>query len=273
VCTVVSVIASTDRDIFAMDDRVALVTGSTRGMGFAAAEHLARHGAQVVVVGRDAERAGRAADDINLRIGANRATGFGANIGREAEVTRLVGQVIEQFGRLDSLLLHAGMNIWIGATTDLQDGTLRKFLDSSVMSAYWFCQAVLPGMLERGWGRFVFTSSVIGSVLGSADNGPYGISKAALSQMARNLACEYGARGIRANAIAPALFDTRQAELLMNDAEKLARYVARCPAGRVGRPEEFAGLALLLASDAGGYINGQTINLDGGYSVLWDSYR
>jgi NAD(P)-dependent dehydrogenase (short-subunit alcohol dehydrogenase family) len=260
-----------DCDIFTMTGRVAVVTGSTRGMGFAAAEQLARHGAQVIVVGRDADRANAAAAEINRRVGQRMTVGFGANIGHEPEVAGLVARVNEQFGRLDSLLLHAGLNIWVGATTELQDSTLRKFLDSSVMSAYWFCRAVLPGMLERGWGRFVFTSSVIGSALGSADNGPYGISKAALAQMARNLACEYGARGVRANAIAPALFDTRQAESLTSDPEKLARYLSRCPAGRVGRPEEFAGLALLLASDAGGYINGQTINIDGGYSVMWAS--
>lgn len=265
--------ADRGRDLFSMEGRVALVTGSTRGMGLAAAEQLARHGADVVVVGRSEDSSGQAADQINELVGARRAHPMVANIGHQDSVVDLTRRVRATLGKIDVLMLHAGMNIWVGPTTELEDRTLSKFLDSSIHSAHWFCREVLPDMVESRWGRVVFTSSVIGSALGSADNGPYGITKAALSQMARNLACEHGHHGITANAIAPALFETKQAELVMADEERLKRYIDRCPAGRVGQAEEFGGLALLLASDAGGYINGQTINLDGGYSVLWDSYR
>ncbi|MBS9376438.1 SDR family NAD(P)-dependent oxidoreductase [Rhodococcus sp. B50] len=265
--------AARHSDIFDMTGRVALVTGSTRGMGLAAAEELARHGAEVVIVGRDPGETSAAAAAVNAAVGADRAHPIAANIGHRDAVVALVEQAKRELGRIDVLMLHAGMNIWIGETTELEDRTLTKFLESSVLSAHWFCREVLPGMVERGWGRIVLTSSVIGSTLGSADNGPYGITKAALVQMARNLACEYGQYGIRANAIAPALFDTRQAESVMSDPDRLRRYLDRCPAGRVGDVREFAGLALLLASDAGGYVNGQTINVDGGYSVLWDGYR
>ncbi|MET7772551.1 SDR family oxidoreductase [Nocardia sp. NPDC005366] len=261
------------RDIFDMAGRVALVTGSTRGMGLAAAEELARHGADVVIVGRDAEEARVAAAAVDTAVGARRAHPIAANIGHRDAVAELVERTQRDLGGIDVLMLHAGMNIWIGETTALEDRTLAKFFESSIMSAHWICRDVLPGMVERQWGRIIFTSSVIGSTFGSADNGPYGITKAALIQMARNLACEYGQHGIRANAIAPALFDTRQAESVMSDSDRLGRYLDRCPAGRVGDVREFAGLALLLASDAGGYINGQTINVDGGYSVLWDAYR
>jgi NAD(P)-dependent dehydrogenase (short-subunit alcohol dehydrogenase family) len=264
--------ASPDSDIFSMTGRVALVTGSTRGMGLAAAHELAAHGADVVIVGRDTETTRSAADTINTAIGAQRAHPIAANIGHRDAVIELVEKTRNEVGEIDALLLHAGMNIWVGPTTELEDRTLTKFIDSSIMSAHWFCREVLPSMVEKNWGRIVFTSSVIGSALGSSDNGPYGITKAALAQMARNLACEYGKHGIRANAIAPALFDTRQAQSVMSDREQMDRYLARCPAGRVGDPREFAGLALLLASDAGGYINGQTINIDGGYSILWDSH-
>ena len=260
-------------DIFTMTGRVAVVTGSTRGMGRAAAEQLARHGAQVVIVGRDIESAGSAAEEINTSVGVGRAYPVAANIGHHDAVDELLSRTRQDLGTIDVLMLHAGMNIWIGPTTELADRTLDKFLNSSILSAHWFCRALLPSMVEKGWGRIIFTSSVIGATLGSADNGPYGITKAALGQMARNLACEYGQHGIRANAIAPALFDTQQAAAVMADQSQLQRYIDRCPAGRVGRVDEFAGLALLLASDAGGYINGQTINLDGGYSVLWDAYR
>ncbi|WP_458683515.1 SDR family NAD(P)-dependent oxidoreductase [Prescottella equi] len=265
-------IASTDSDIFSMTGRVALVTGSTRGMGFATALELARHGADVVIVGRDTATTGAAAVQINDAVGADRAHPIVANIGHQDAVLDLLARTRSEVGPIDALLLHAGMNIWVGKTNDLEDRTLTKFIDSSIMSAHWFCREVLPHMVEQGWGRIVFTSSVIGSTLGSSDNGPYGITKAALAQMARNLACEYGKHGIRANAIAPALFETRQAEAVLSDEDRLRRYLDRCPAGRVGQTQEFAGLALLLASDAGGYINGQTINIDGGYSVLWDSY-
>ena len=225
-----------------------------------------------MVVGRDTVSTRSAADTINTAIGAQRAHPIAANIGHQDAVLELIEKTRNRVGEIDALLLHAGMNIWVGPTTELEDRTLTKFLDSSIMSAHWFCREVLPSMVKKGWGRIVFTSSVIGSSLGSSDNGPYGITKAALAQMARNLACEYGKHGIRANAIAPALFDTRQAQSVMSNEEQLSRYLDRCPAGRVGDPREFAGLALLLASDAGGYINGQTINLDGGYSILWDSH-
>ncbi|QIX53744.1 SDR family oxidoreductase [Rhodococcus sp. DMU1] len=266
-------IASTDPDIFSMTGRVALVTGSTRGMGLAAAHELARHGADVIIVGRDTESTDAAAAQVNEAVGAHRAHPIVANIGHRDAVIELLARTRADVGQIDALLLHAGMNIWVGDTTDLEDRTLTKFLDSSIMSAHWFCREVLPHMVEQNWGRIIFTSSVIGSTLGSSDNGPYGITKAALAQMARNLACEYGKHGIRANAIAPALFETRQAEAVLSDEDRLRRYLDRCPAGRVGKAREFAGLALLLASDAGGYINGQTINVDGGYSVLWDAYR
>lgn len=266
-------LAPPEPDIFSMTGRVALVTGSTRGMGLAAAHELARHGADVVVVGRDSKNTEAAANQINESAGADRAHPIVANIGHRDAVSELLGRARAEVGPIDALLLHAGMNIWVGETTELEDQTLTKFLDSSIMSAHWFCREVLPDMVDQGWGRIIFTSSVIGSTLGSSDNGPYGITKAALAQMARNLACEYGKHGIRANAIAPALFETRQAEAVLADEDRRRRYLDRCPAGRVGQANEFAGLALLLASDAGGYINGQTINVDGGYSVLWDAYQ
>lgn len=260
-------------DIFTMTGRVALVTGSTRGMGYATAHQLASHGAEVVVVGRNEESAGAAAARINAEIGTERAHPIAANIGHEDSVTELIERTQADIGEIDVLFLHAGMNIWTGATTELEDRSLSKFLDSSILSAHWFCRRVVPHMIAQKWGRVIFTSSVIGSTLGSADNGPYGITKAALSQMARNMACEYGQYGICSNAIAPALFRTQQAESVLADDQKFQRYLDRCPSARVGEPDEFAGLALLLASNAGGYINGQTINVDGGYTVQWDSYR
>ena len=256
-------------DPFDLTGRVAVLTGSTRGMGLAAAQLFADHGARVVLVGRKAEGCDAAAAEVNARFPEQRALGVPCHIGREADRQRLMDTALGEWGRVDILVCNASFNIWVGPVTELDEDVLRKTLDVNVVANHALMKLVLPGMLDRGWGRIVTTTSIVGSVLGSPIDSAYAASKAALEALTKCVAVEHGANGIRANVIAPGTFRTEMARGLWESPERMAVYEAHNPVPRVGDPEEYAGLALLLCSDAAGYLNGQTIALDGGYTVAW----
>jgi NAD(P)-dependent dehydrogenase (short-subunit alcohol dehydrogenase family) len=254
---------------FDLSGRVAVVTGSTRGIGFAAAQLLAAHDARVVVVGRDREGCDSAAAQINVLVGNRCAIGVPCHVGRAEDRRRLVDTAFAEWGRIDALVCNAAFNIWVGPVLELDESVLRKMIDVNLIGNLELIKLVLPGMLERGWGRIVATTSIVGSILGSPRDAAYAASKAALEALVRCVAVEHGAAGIRANVIAPATFRTQMAKSLWDSAEHMAIYEAHNPVQRVGAPEEFAGLALLLCSDGAGYLNGQTIALDGGYTIAW----
>jgi NAD(P)-dependent dehydrogenase (short-subunit alcohol dehydrogenase family) len=256
-------------DPFDLTGKVALLTGSTRGMGLAAAQLFADHAARVVLVGRNAEGCAAAAQEVNARFPEPRALGVACNIGHEEDRLRLMETVLAEWGQVDILLCNASLNIWVGPVTELDEGVLRKTLDVNVVANHALMKLVLPGMVERGWGRIVTTTSVVGSVFGSAVDSAYAASKAALGALTKCVAVEHGANGIRANVIAPGTFRTEMARSLWESPEHMAVYEAHNPVPRVGEPQEYAGLALLLCSDGAGYLNGQTIALDGGYTVAW----
>jgi len=256
-------------DPFDLTGRVAVITGSTRGMGLAAAQLLADHGARVALVGRQLEGCEAAADEVNARFDEPRALPVACNIGKEDDRQRLFDAVLAAWGRIDILLCNASLNIWLGPIAELEEGVLRKTLDMNVIANHALMKLVLPGMVERGWGRIVTTTSIVGSVLGSPTDAAYAASKAALEALTKCVAVEHGARGVRANVIAPGTFRTEMARSLWDSPEHMAVYEAHNPVPRPGEPEEFAGLALLLCSDAAGYLNGQMIPLDGGYTVAW----
>ena len=249
--------------------RVAVLTGSTRGMGLAAAELLAAHGSRVVVSGRNEDACVTAAQTINARHDDKRALGVPCHVGRDQDRRRLVDTVLQEWGRIDVLLLNASYNVWLGPIAELEESVFRKTLEVNVIGNHALMALVLPGMVDRGWGRIVATTSIVGSALGSPVDAAYAASKAAVDSMIRCVAVEHGAAGIRANAIAPAMFRTQMARSLWESPEHRATYDAHNPVARPGEPPEYAGLALLLCSDGAGYLNGQTINLDGGYTVAW----
>jgi dehydrogenase/reductase SDR family protein 4 len=250
--------------LFDLRDRVAIVTGSSRGIGLASAQGLAEHGARVVISGRKAEAAEAAA--AGIRATGGEAIAVAANIGRRDELQRLVDAATAKWGRVDIVMANAAIHPWVGSVLDLEDATFAKFMQVNVQSSVWLAQMTVPGMLERGYGRFILVASVVG-LLGDPVTGTYGLTKAADMQFVRNMACEFGARGITANCIAPGTFKTEMARSQWEDPELVRWYQGRNPSQRFGEVEEIAGLAVLLASPSGGYINGQTIAADGGHSI------
>jgi NAD(P)-dependent dehydrogenase (short-subunit alcohol dehydrogenase family) len=252
--------------LFDLTDKVAIITGSSRGIGYASALGMAEHGAKVVVSGRNAEACAAAAQQINEKIGEQVAMPFACNIGRKGELQALVDTANHQWGRVDIVMANAAIHPWIGSVLDLPDETFNKFMQVNVQSNIWLAQMTMPGMIERGYGRFISVASVVG-LFGDAVTGTYGLTKAADMQFVRNLTMEFAAKGVTANCIAPGTFKTEMARSQWEDKAMVDWYFGRNPSQRFGEVEEIAGLAVLLASPSGGYINGQTIAVDGGHTV------
>jgi NAD(P)-dependent dehydrogenase (short-subunit alcohol dehydrogenase family) len=250
--------------LFDLTDRVAIITGSSRGIGLASARGMAEHGARVVISGRKIEDCHAAASEINAAGGE--AIAVGCNIGRKNELQHLVDAAYAQWGRVDIVMANAAIHPWVGSVLDLKEETFNKFMQVNVQSSIWLAQMTVPGMLERRYGRFMVVASIVG-LLGDPSTGTYGLTKAADMQFVRNMAMEFGSRGVTANCIAPGTFKTEMARSQWQDPAMVQWYKGRNPSKRFGEVEEIAGLAVLLASPSGGYINGQTIVADGGHTI------
>lgn len=250
--------------LFDLSGRVAIVTGSSRGLGYASARGMAEQGARVVISGRKAEACEAAVAEI--RAAGGEAIAVPCNIGRKDELQRVVDTANEQWGRVDIVMANAAIHPWIGSVLDLKDETFNKFMQVNVQSSIWLAQMTVPGMLERGYGRFIVVASIVG-LLGDPVTGTYGLTKAADMQFVRNLAMEFASRGVTANCIAPGTFKTEMARSQWEDEALVRWYNERNPSKRFGEVDELAGLAVMLASPSGGYINGQTIAVDGGHTI------
>ena len=178
----------------------------------------------------------------------------------------MIAKACERWGRVDIVMANAAIHPWVGSVIDLPDETFNKFMQVNVQSSIWLAQMTLPGMLERGYGRFIVVASVVG-LLGDPVTGTYGLTKAADMQFVRNMAMEFASRGVCANCIAPGTFKTEMARSQWEDPALVAWYEHRNPSKRFGEVDEIAGVAVMLASPAGGYINGQTIAVDGGHTI------
>ena len=250
--------------IFSLEDKVALVTGSSRGIGRACVEELARLGAKVVVSSRKLEACEQVAAAIRAEGGE--AAAIACNVSRKEEVLALAAQTIARYGRIDVLVCNAAVNPAMGPMAGATDEQFDKILTANVKSQLWLCNAVIPQMAERGRGSVIVISSIAG-LIGQALLGLYGISKAADAALIRNLAVEWGGKGVRANAIAPGLIKTDMARGLWEDP---AIYAATCKGSalkRIGEPKEIAAAVCFLASDACGFLTGQTLVVDGGALV------
>lgn len=250
--------------LFDLAGRVAIVTGSSRGLGLASAKGLAEHGAKVVISGRKADACEAAVAEI--RAAGGEAIAVPCNIGRKDELQAVVDAALAQWDRVDIVMANAAIHPWTGSVLDLKDETFNKFMQVNVQSSIWLAQMTVPGMLERGYGRFICVASIVG-LLGDDLTGTYGLTKAADMQFVRNMAMEFASKGITANCIAPGTFRTEMARSFWDDEAVAKWYVGRNPSQRIGEVEELAGLAVLLASPSGGYINGQTIAVDGGHTI------
>lgn len=250
--------------LFSLDGQVALVTGATGGLGRAIALACAQHGARLVLSDRDDDALRQVAAQCEA-LGAV-VTTVAADLAEPMQVKALAEQARAAFGCIDVLVCNAGMQGPAGPLLSVENDDWRRVLQVNLASAHALCAALVPAMAERGHGRVILMAS-IAALRGNGAIGLYGLSKAALAQMARNLAVEWGPRGVCINAIAPGLIRTPLAEGLMGNGAFMARRLAATPLRRVGEPHEVAGVAVLLASPAGAFITGQTLVVDGGTMI------
>ena len=249
---------------FRLDDKVAIITGSTKGIGRAIAESMADLGAKVVISSRKAD----ACEAVAKAIGetGREAIPLPCNISRKAEVEKLVADTNKKWGRVDILVCNAAVNPVYGPLGQLSDEAFDKVMGSNVKSNLWLANLVIPGMAERGGGAVVIVSSIAG-IRGTGVLGAYGISKAADFALARNLAVEWGPKNVRVNCIAPGLVQTDFARALWENPEQLAKRNADTPLRRIGQPHEIGPVAAFLASPAASFITGQVIVADGGVTI------
>ena len=254
------------RRLFDLTGKVAIVTGSSRGIGLAIAAALAEHGAKIVISSRKQDACDEVAHAINAQHGDERAIAVAANISSKDDLQNLVDETRKAFGRIDVLVCNAASNPYYGPMAGISDDQFRKILDNNVIANHWLISMVAPEMLEREEGSIIIVSS-IGGLTSSTMIGAYNISKAADFQLARNLAAEFGPKGVRVNCIAPGLVKTDFARALWENPDTLKAVTRSTPLRRIGEPHEIAGAAVYLASPASTFMTGQTMIVDGGSTI------
>ena len=250
--------------LFSLAGKVAVITGSSRGIGKAIAERLAEHGAKVVISSRKLEACEQVAAAINAKHGDGRAIAVAANISSKEALQNLVDETVKRLGPVDALVCNAASNPYYGPLAGISDEQFRKVLDNNIVSNHWLINMVAPGMMQRRNGSIVIVSS-IGGLRGSPIIGAYCISKAADMQLARNLAVEFGPHNVRVNCIAPGLIKTDFAKALWDDPKLLEARNAETPLRRIGDPDEIAGAVAFAGAEgigdgraqgAGGHLGG-----------------
>lgn len=251
--------------LFDMTDRTAIVTGSTKGIGRAIAEALAEAGARVVISSRTAEDCETVARGI--RESGGEAVAIAAHVGRDEDLERLVAETERAFGPVDALVANAAVNPYHGPFLEVPDDAFAKTIQINVRANLQLAKLVMPGMRERRDGAIVIVSS-IAAFKGSDALGLYALTKAADVQMVRNLAVVGGPSNVRVNGIAPALVKTDFARALWEDERRAATVAESYALKRLGEPDDIAGAAVFLLSRAGAWMTGQTMVIDGGWSVF-----
>jgi NAD(P)-dependent dehydrogenase (short-subunit alcohol dehydrogenase family) len=254
-------------NLFDLTGKSAIITGSSRGIGKAIAHRLAEHGANVVISSRKADVCEAAVAEINDAVGRKAAIAIPCNIAAKEALQNLVDEATRAFGKVDILVCNAASNPYFGPMGDMADDQFNKILQNNIVSNHWLIQMAAPQMRARKDGSIILISS-IGGLRGSAVLGAYAISKAADMQLTRNLAAEFGADNVRVNTIAPGLIQTDFARALWENPAILKAATERSPLGRIGQPDEIAGMAVFLAGQAGAFTTGQTFVIDGGQTVV-----
>ena len=249
------------RNLFDLDGAVAVVTGSTRGIGRATAEWLLRYGARVTVSGRDPHKTAEAAAELDPT--GTAVLPVACNISNEDDLEQIVEKTVERWGRIDVLVCNAAVSPYFGPAAQMPRSAYQKVIDCNITANVILTNKVAPIMADNGGGSIVIVSS-IGGQRGSTHLGAYAISKAADMQLARNLAVEWGPQGVRANCVAPGLIRTDMAAAFVDQPDVLRRRVHHTPLQRIGEVDEVAAAIVMLAGPGGGYISGQTIVIDGG---------
>ncbi|MGC6499352.1 MAG: SDR family oxidoreductase [Henriciella sp.] len=252
--------------LFDLSGKSAIITGSSRGIGRAIAEQFAAQGAKVTISSRKPGPCQEVATALNETYGEGTAIAVPANISSKDELQRMVDATNDAFGKVDIVVCNAASNPYYGPMAGISDDQFEKILSNNIISNHWLIQMCLPQMQERKSGSIIIVSS-IGGLRASPVIGAYNISKAADFQLVRNLAAEYGPENIRVNAIAPGLIKTDFARALWENPDTLKRATAGSPLKRIGEPVEIAGAAVYLASEAGSFMTGQMMVVDGGATI------
>ena len=250
--------------MFDLSGKVAVITGSSKGIGKSIAEQMAKQGAKVVISSRKIDACEAVAQAI--RDEGHEATAIAANISSKEALQSLVDETRAKWGQIDILVCNAASNPYFGPSINIPDEAFEKILRNNILANHWLCNMVLPEMAARKDGAVIIVSSA-GGIMGSGTIGPYCISKAADLQLVRNLAVEWSPKNIRINAIAPGLVKTDFAKALWENPKIRAAMEARAPLRRIGDPDDIGGVAVFLASRAGAFVTGQTIIVDGGVTI------
>ncbi|NNJ87805.1 MAG: glucose 1-dehydrogenase [Eudoraea sp.] len=249
---------------FNLKGKVAIITGSSKGIGKAIALGLAESGAKVVISSRKQEAVDLVVKEFKDK--GLEAIGIQCHIGNSQERESLITKTIEQFGRIDILVNNAAINPYYGPLEGSDEAVFDKIMDINVKAPWLLSNMVLPYMKQNGNGSIINISSVEGLRPGFG-LGLYSATKAALIMLTKNQAKEWGKHGVRANVVCPGLIKTKFSEGLWSDEKLVDRFTRALPMNRIADPDEMAGLILLLASDAGSYITGGVYAADGGYLV------
>ena len=252
--------------LFNLKNKSVLITGSSKGIGKAIAYQCAEHGAKVIISSRKLDICEQTADEINIKLGSEVAYAISANISDDDQLENLVNETRKKIGKIDVLICNAATNPFMGSMLDMPIEKFDKVMHNNIRSNQILCNLVLPEMISNEDGSIIIISS-IAAIKGSPILGAYNISKAADVMIVKNIAAEFGHKNIRANSIAPGLIKTDFAKALWENPDILKTVLSSTPMQRIGVPDEIAGVAVMLASEAGNYINGQTIVVDGGTTI------
>jgi dehydrogenase/reductase SDR family protein 4 len=243
----------------ALNGKVAIVTGASRGIGRAIAEAFAREGARVAICGRKQETLDQVAREIGPSVKP-----IACHIGRADQIENMISVTTRELGPVDILVNNAATNISFGPCLEIDEAQFDKMIEINLKSAFRLVQAIAPGMCARGSGSIINIASIAG-LRPQLHSLLYSMTKAALIMMTQSYALEIGPKGVRVNAIAPGLIQTALSEHYWKDEAQREKLLAKQPIQRIGQPSDVAELALLLASDKGSYITGQTFVVDGGF--------
>jgi NAD(P)-dependent dehydrogenase (short-subunit alcohol dehydrogenase family) len=250
-----------------LEGKVAIVTGGSRGIGEAIARTFVAHGARVVIAARKADGVNAAVAAIGKDHGADRIAGFAAHAGKEDECVGLVRQAVERFGQVDVLVNNAGTNPYFGPLLQAEMGAWDKTFETNTKGYFWCAREVAQRAIARNAPAAIVNIASVAGLMATPLQGVYAATKAAVISLTKTLAVELGPSKIRVNAIAPGFVDTRLASAVLKNEELLAQVIARTPLKRYGTPDEIAGGALYLASDAASFLTGHTLVIDGGLTI------
>ncbi len=250
-------------DIFDLTGKTAIVTGGSRGLGEMAAKALAKAGADVAVCGRDAEKLDQVASEIKDL--GRKSAGFGLDVLSKEAVREGIDRIVEHFGHVDILVNNAGVNHRM-PVLEYPEELWDQVINTNLKGYFLVAQAIAPQMIERGYGKIINMSSIMGTVALPLQVA-YASSKGGVDQMTKVMALEWAKQGVRVNAIGPTYFETELVAQLRNDPDRFNFINDRTPMGRWGQPEELEGLVIFLAAPASDFITGQTIYIDGGWTI------